>query len=98
MKYEISYSEEFEEWYQDQSTKSQIQIDDRLDNIQIDGYFGFIARIDKNIFELKWKNGRRIYYTVIESKEVLLLIGGNKNGQSQDINKAKNGLRKHSNS
>ncbi len=41
------------------------------------------------IWELKFNDGRRIYYAYIPEKNILLLLGGNKNGQEKDINKAK---------
>ncbi len=42
--------------------------------------------------ELKWKNGRRIYFSVTledDGQILILLLGGNKNGQNRDIRKAK---------
>jgi hypothetical protein len=38
---------------------------------------------------LRWKEGRRIYYAYIPEKKILLLLGGNKNGQDKDVSKAK---------
>jgi len=45
--------------------------------------------------ELKWKNGRRVYYADIPEKKILLLLGGNKNGQDKDIRQAKKIFNKH---
>ena len=42
----------------------------------------------KKISELKWDNGRRIYYAHLVQQNILLLLGGNKNGQDKDIRKA----------
>jgi putative addiction module killer protein len=39
--------------------------------------------------ELRWKNGRRVYYAEIPERNILLLLGGNKNGQDKDIHQAK---------
>jgi len=41
--------------------------------------------LENNVWALKWGNGRRIYYAYIPEKKILLLLGGNKNGQSNDI-------------
>lgn len=56
--------------------------------IKDEGYFGDRKVLRENIWELRWVNGRRIYYSLIPVDQVLLLIGGNKNGQTKDINKA----------
>ena len=37
----------------------------------------------------KWGIGRRVYYALIPEKNIILLLGGNKNGQDKDIAKAK---------
>jgi putative addiction module killer protein len=36
--------------------------------------------------ELKFNNGNRIYYTI--KNDMILILGGNKNGQQKDIDKA----------
>lgn len=77
--------------------RSQVQINKRLSMIKFDGYFGdhkSISFYDKGelrykVWELRWKDGRRIYYAYIPEKKILLLLGGNKNGQSKDVSKAK---------
>lgn len=67
---------------------NRVQIADRLDKIKEEGYFGDYRRVRDNIWELRWKSGRRIYYSFIPTEQVLLLIGGNKNGQTKGINQA----------
>jgi putative addiction module killer protein len=67
----------------------------RIAHIQDDGYFGDYKDVDDDVWELKWKNGRRVYYACIPEKKILLLLGGNKNGQDKDIRQAKKILRKH---
>jgi putative component of toxin-antitoxin plasmid stabilization module len=39
-------------------------------------------------------NGRVIYYVYFEEENILLLLGGNKNGQDKDINRARKILSK----
>jgi putative addiction module killer protein len=64
-------------------------------HIQHDGHFGTINDAEDGVFELKWKDGRRIYYVYLQDEDVLLLLGGNKNGQSYDINQAKKILKEY---
>lgn len=96
--YVLISTEEFRKWIQHESPRSQYQIDARLAKIRLDGYFGnhkSVSHEEKGalkdkIWELKFNDGRRIYYAYIPEKNILLLLGGNKNGQGKDINKAKN--------
>jgi putative addiction module killer protein len=95
--YRIYRVPEFREWFDQQTEKSKAQIDDRLLRIQDEGYFGVYKSVDESgvIWELKWKNGRRIYFSFIPEKKVLCLLGGNKNGQDKDIRKAKSLYKKY---
>lgn len=88
--YTIYNTPEYDTWLCEQQAKSQVQIRQRISHIQDDGYFGDYKVIGENVWELRWKNGRRIYYAYIPDKKILLLLGGNKNGQDKDIQKAKN--------
>ena len=90
-RYTILTTAEFGEWYGSQPLKDRAQIEDRLLNIQLAGYFGLHKCVDEDriIWELKWTGGRRIYYAYIPPQKILLLLGGNKNGQDKDIKKAK---------
>ena len=95
--YTLITTKEFQEWMQHETPRSQYQIDGRLAKIRLDGYFGnhkSVSHEEKGalkdkIWELKFNDGRRIYYAYIPEKNILLLLGGNKNGQEKDINKAK---------
>lgn len=64
-------------------------------HIQYDGHFGMINDVGNDVLELKWKDGRRVYYVHLLKENILLLLGGNKNGQNYDINKAKKILRNY---
>lgn len=70
------------------------QIEKRLNKIKEEGYFGHIRDLGDELVELKFNDGRRIYYTTIPVNNVILLLGGNKNGQDSDIRKAKNIIEK----
>ena len=95
--YRLLQTEEFEEWLNDETERSQYQIDIRLGKVKLDGYFGTINNVSKKdkgevkdrVWELKFNDGRRIYYACFPELDLLLLLGGNKNGQTKDITKAK---------
>lgn len=89
-KYTVYETEEFQEWFEDEPPKSRFQIQDRILKIEEEGYFGNKKNLGEGLFELKFNDGRRIYYVLIPESNVLFLLGGNKNGQSKDIRAAKN--------
>jgi putative addiction module killer protein len=95
--YQICRVPEFRDWMDEQNEKTKIQVDDRLSRIQDEGHFGDHKSVSEShaIWELRWKNGRRVYYAYILEKQVLVLLGGNKNGQDKDINKAKSLYKKY---
>lgn len=77
----------FSKWFLNLNIKTQHIINSRLQRIILDNHWGTTNYFDE-IIELKWKSGLRIYCFRKESK-IILLLGGNKNGQSKDIKKAK---------
>ncbi len=81
----------FEKWFSQQTVKAKEQIRSRMSLIELNGYFGDHKSVSKDdvVWELRWKNGRRIYYSYLLEQNILLLIGGNKNGQNVDIKKAR---------
>ena len=93
--YTIYNAPGYDEWLKEQPAKSQVQIRERVSHIQDDGYFGDHKDVDDGVWELRWKNGRRVYYAYIPEKKILLLLGGNKNGQDKDIRQAKKIFHKH---
>lgn len=93
--YELLKTSEFDEWLHEQPLKSRLQIEERLLHIACDGHFGTCKHLTDHVWELKWANGRRVYYAYIAKYNVLLLLGGNKNGQSKDIKQAEKILRKY---
>ncbi|MFT4552177.1 MAG: putative addiction module killer protein [Chlamydiales bacterium] len=88
MGFTLHKSDEYEIWYNTQPLKSQVQIEKRLSNIEIYGHFGTINGVGNDVWELKWQSGRRVYYAYLEEENILILLGGNKNGQSRDIHDA----------
>lgn len=85
---------EYVEWFENESPKSRLQIESRLFKIEEEGHFGNHKDLKGDLWELKFNDGRRIYYILIPENNVLLLLGGNKNGQSKDISYARKILRK----
>ncbi|MCH2534704.1 MAG: hypothetical protein MK008_09715 [Bdellovibrionales bacterium] len=95
----IERTPEFIEWFNEQTEKSKAQIDARLKNIELHNYFGDHKPLGDQLLELKWKNGRRVYYSIIEKQEfTLVLYGGNKNGQNKDIKFARKILKRETSS
>jgi len=95
MKYRLFKTLEYEEWLSNETRKSRVQIADRLEKIETEGHFGVHKDLGDGIAELKWGNGRRVYYALIPENDVLILLGGNKNGQEKDIHKAEKIFRKY---
>jgi putative addiction module killer protein len=88
-KFVVYGTEEYEGWFRREPPKSRLQIQDRILKIEEEGYFGNHKDLDDNLYELKFNDGRRIYYVIISKNRILLLLGGNKNGQDKDIRRAK---------
>ncbi|CUI18144.1 putative addiction module killer protein (plasmid) [Candidatus Protochlamydia naegleriophila] len=97
-RYEVVQTDKYKEWFDKQSLKTKAVISKRIKNIKESGYFGDfknVSEYDKGItknciFELRWDDGKRVYYGKVGSIYLLLLYGGNKNGQDKDIKEAKN--------
>lgn len=86
--YQVLTTTEFDEWLQSQTPKTKAIILARLDLLSL-GHFGDHKRFD-GLIELRWRNGNRVYSFLWGRQIVVaLLYGGNKNGQNQDIKKAK---------
>ena len=91
MTYELKSSELFEKWLaklKDQSGK--IKILARLDRVQ-NGNFGDCKQIGEELYELRFffGPGYRVYYTIKRNTVVILLAGGDKATQTQNIEKAR---------
>ena len=91
----IQRTPEFKKWFDTQTEKSKAQIDARLKNIELYEYFGDYKSLGAKLLELRWKNGRRIYYTLIRKEEAtLILLGGFKSAQKKNIKEARQILKK----
>ena len=75
------------EWYNSLDKSLKLIVDKRLSKVER-GLYGNNKRLSEELYELKFDNGLRIYYTEIENTIVLLFTGGNKSKQSKDIETA----------
>jgi len=92
--YTLYETDEYLEWLDTQTLKSRKQIQSRMLKIEDESYFGNHKYLESaDLWELKFNDGRRIYYVIVPES-----LGGNKNGQSKDIKQASNILRKLSKS
>jgi len=82
----VKQTKEFEKWQSSLPGTSQYRIQTRIDLLK-DGHFGDSKELGDGLFELRWKNGLRIYFSY--SFEVIMLWGGNKDTQYRDIRKAR---------
>ncbi len=87
MKYEIVTTAEFAAWLELQQPKVRNIVKTRLDIISV-GHFGNHKRFE-GLIELRWRNGIRVYTFIWDTVIVVVLNGGNKNGQNRDIKEAK---------
>jgi putative addiction module killer protein len=84
----IETTEDFNDWLLSLTCNEKIQVTKRLIKIEEESHFGDFKYLDDDLYELRWRNGWRVYFTRISVKEILLLLGGHKNGQKKDIKKA----------
>lgn len=75
------------EWYNSLDKSLRLVVDKRLSKVER-GLYGKIRRLSEELYELKFDNGLRIYYTEIDNTIVLLFTGGNKSKQSKNIETA----------
>jgi len=91
MKYQLTSTSNFNKWFsrlKDPVTKRKILA--RLARVE-NGHFGDYKQIDENLLELRFFFGGalRIYYAIRDNQIVLLLAGGKKSSQANDIDKSK---------
>jgi putative addiction module killer protein len=90
--YLVVETKDYNDWLQTLTLKEQAQVNARISRIRINEHFGVAKKLDQNLAELKWSNGKRIYFAITSNefeKIIILLLGGNKNSQTSDIKRAK---------
>lgn len=95
MNFSLESTSKFDKWFsnlRDKSTKRRVL--SRLARVE-NGNFGEFRNLKANLYEFKFKFGAglRIYYTVRGECIVLLLAGGNKASQKNDISAARDLLK-----
>ena len=85
----IKKTTEYVNWFNSLNGKPKAQIEKRLLAVAGQDYFGNLKSLGDGLWELKFNNGNRVYFARTGIGEITLLYGGNKNGQSKDIAKAK---------
>ncbi|MFI5333981.1 MAG: hypothetical protein ACHQT8_02295 [Chlamydiales bacterium] len=93
-KVEIVSTQDFILWLEALPLKEKLLIKKRLLHVEAEGHFGKVKPREGGLFELKWKNGKRVYFGKIGNKKIILLSGGGKNGQEKDIKKARVSLKR----
>ncbi len=97
MQIHIERTPEFNEWFKGLNLKDQLQIDSRIQRIRDHSHFSDAKSLGDGLAELRWKNGRRVYFSKTGSIIILLLNGGLKNAQKEDIQKARILLERYAN-
>ena len=88
----VDGNEPFREWIRQlRDKKAQAIIAQRIERLRL-GNLGDSKRIDKGLYELRihYGPGYRVYYTIFQDSIVILLCGGFKKTQQQDIGRAQN--------
>lgn len=88
--YDVSETLEFNKWLlslKDKENKARIV--QRIKRMSL-GNFGDVKQLYPNMYEARlfFGSGYRIYYTFKNNKLIILLLGGDKSSQKQDIQKA----------
>ena len=86
---------EFSNWYDKTTLREKAQVDARIARIEENDHLGDWKYISDGLAELRWKNGRRIYFAKLKDKIILLLIGRYKNVQKKNLKEARALLRRY---
>ena len=86
---------EFNSWYKKMTVREKAQIDARIARVEEHDHLGDWKYIANGLAELRWKNGRRIYFAKLKDKIILLIIGGYKNDQKKNIKEARKLLKRY---
>ena len=90
--YNIEKTVEFDKWLRKlKDLRAKAKILFRIQRIENDEHFGDCEPVGNGIRELKinYAKGYRVYFKESDGKIIILLIGGDKSTQQQDIERAK---------
>lgn len=81
--------EPFNEWFNSLSDKCQVKVDAYLARMLVRGSKKNIKSLKDGVYELRidYGPGLRIYFG--ETKDIVLLLGGDKGSQKRDVKRAK---------
>ncbi len=80
----------YTQWFEKLTSKEQLIIEDRMRRIEDLNYLGDVESLNNGLYELRWRNGWRVYFIKdADRKGIILLLGGHKNEQKKNINKAR---------
>jgi len=83
---------EFVQWFEELDGSLKARVLARLARVENESHIGQSRDLGGRVSEMKWKQTLRVYYTLLggEGDEVFVcLLGGDKDGQTEDIEKAK---------
>ena len=86
--YSIEKTVEFDKWLRKlKDLRAKAKILFRIQKIETDGHFGDCESVGDGISELKinYAKGYRVYFKESAEKIIILLIGGDKSTQKEDI-------------
>lgn len=85
---QINSAKDYEKWFAGLTDKQQAQVMKRMNSIQKNDHLGDVNYLGQKLYELRWKNGWRVYFFKNQNT-MILLNGGNKNEQEKDIKQAR---------
>lgn len=91
-------TKDYVDWLETITTKEEALLNSRLLRIQEHHHFGDFKNLGDGLFELRWKNGLRVYYSLMEDQDgklILLLLGGRKSTQKNDIKRSRSLLKEN---
>lgn len=90
--YFIEKTEEFDKWLKKlKDLRAKAKIIFRIQKLEVEEHLGDVKSVGDGISELRinYAKGYRVYFKLSGDKIIILLIGGDKSTQSEDIKKAK---------
>ena len=95
---EVRKSTEFDSWLAGLSVDYKKAVYSRFYKIEKNRHFGDVKNLKQGLYELRWRNGMRVYFYRSGEESIFILLGGLKNAQEKDIKKARILLRRHAQS
>lgn len=87
----IERTPEFARWLRGLRGALEVRVEQRIRNIEVHGHYGDFKSVGGKVEELRFGWGGRVYFTRVHrnGRTCLILLGGMKDGQRRDIEKAK---------